>query len=388
MGKMALAGSLGFLSLGDIIQLIGSGGGSGVLHIFSPYIQEPGCIYFSKGNIINAHTPSEKGIDAVYALFGWLEGDYEFQERTVSVKKLITSNRMEIILDGLRLIDDGKTKVLGPPTLEKTWSDPMAPPVIRRHFVDYTYVVDEEFYAAGEQVTQEKRHGNWIWVVLEGNLDILKSTPRGPLTVTRVGPGAFIGSVTSFLFQENTRKATVIATTDVQLGVLDAQRMAQEYATLSPEFRGFILSLDRRLNQATTACVEQYMRIDQTEMAGREKQKLNLKGFKGGKLTRIERGHASIVRETEYGVFNIATIGEGDYIGTVPFLDIGHEPHQASVFASTGLKTQEVDVKALSEEYEDLSLTLKNLIENVAINISLTTNVAGNFLKRNRQTGR
>ena len=166
-----------------------------------------------------------------------LTGTYEFREQPVSVHKVITSNRMEIILDGLRLIDDGKTEILGPSPPEQTGPDPMAPPLIRRHFVDYTYVVDEEFYSTGEKVTQEKRHGNWIWVVLEGTLDIIKNTPKGPLTVTRVGPGAFIGSVTSFLFQENTRKATVVATTDVQLGVLDAQRMAQEFATLRPELR-------------------------------------------------------------------------------------------------------------------------------------------------------
>lgn len=385
MEKVALAGSLGFLSIGDILQLIGSSGGSGVLQIFSPYIHEPGYIYFSKGNIINARTPTAKGLDAVYALFGWLEGDYEFQERPVPVKKVITSNRMEIILDGLRLIDDGKTEILGPPSLEKTESDPMAPPLIRRHFVDYTYVVDEEFYSVGEKVTQEKRHGNWIWVVLEGTLDILKSTPKGPLTVTRVGPGAFIGSVTSFLFQENTRKATVIATTDVQLGILDTQRMAQEFATLSAEFRSFILSLDRRLNQATNACMDQYLRVDNATKAIREKQQIVPQGLKGRKLVKIERGNAAIVRETEYGALHIANLGEGDYIGTVPFLDIGHEPHQASVFASGTLKTAEIDVKTLGEEYEDLSLTFKNLIENVAINISLTTNVAGNFLKRNRQ---
>ena len=385
MGKVALAGSLGFLSLGDILQLIGSSGGSGVLQIFSPYVHEPGYIYFSKGNIINAHTPAAKGLDAVYALFGWLEGDYEFQERSVPAKKVITSNRMEIILDGLRLIDDGKTEILGPPSLEKAWSDPMTPPLIRRHFVDYTYVVDEEFYSAGEKITQEKRHGNWIWVVLEGTLNILKSTPKGPLTVTRVGPGAFIGSVTSFLFKENTRKATVVATTDVQLGVLDAQRMAQEYSTLSAEFRSYILSLDRRLNQVTNAGVDQYLRVDNLKNAIQDKQKIMPQDLKAGKVLKIERGSACIVRDTEHGPLFVANLAAGDYIGTVPFLNIGHEPHQASVFASGTLSTTEVDVKALEEEYEDLSLTLKNLIENVAINISLTTNVAGNFLKGNRQ---
>lgn len=385
MHKVALAGSLGFLTLGDILQLVGSSGGSGVLEIVSPFIQEPGCIYFSKGNIINAHTPDAKGLEAVYALFGWIDGTYEFREQPVLAKRVITANRMEIILDGLRLMDDGKTGIQGPPPPDKTGLDSTSPPMIRRHFVDYTYVVDEEFYSMGETVTQEKRHGNWIWVVLEGTLDIIKSTPGGPLTVTRVGPGAFIGSVTSFLFQENTRKATVAATTDVQLGVLDAQRMAQEFSSLGAELRNFILSLDRRLNQVTNSCVDQYLKIDHASRVLREKQqRLNLSP-KEKKLERIERGNAGIVRETSHGPLYIANLSAGDYIGAVPFLDIGHEPHQASVFASGSLATTEIDLKTLGEEYEELSLTFKNLIESVAINISLTTNVAGNFLKRNRQ---
>lgn len=385
MQKVALAGSLGFLTLGDILQLIGSSGGSGVLEIFSPFIQEPGCIYFSQGNIINAQTPDAEGLEAVYALFGWLDGSYEFREQPVPVKKSITSNRMEIILDGLRLVDDGKTKILGPQPPEKTGADSTSPPILRRHFVDYTYVVDEEFYSLGEKITQEKRHGNWIWVVLEGTLDIVKSTPDGPLTVSRVGPGAFIGSVTSFLFQENTRKATVIATSDVQLGVLDAQRMAQEFSTLTGELRNFILSLDRRLNQATNACVDQYLKIDTAVRADRSKQQRWPLDAAVKKLERIERGNASIVRETPHGPLYIASLFPGDYIGAVPFLDIGHEPHQASVYASSSLTTAEIDLKHLGEEFEELSLTFRNLIESVAINISLTTNVAGNFLKRTRQ---
>ncbi|AOY58950.1 MULTISPECIES: cyclic nucleotide-binding domain-containing protein [Desulfococcus] len=384
MGKVALAGSLGFLSLGDILQLVGSGGGSGLLRIFSPYAHEPGCIYFKKGNIIDAHAPGARGLEAVYALFGWLEGDFEFQERPVSTKRIITTNRMEIILEGLRLFDDGRIKTLGPPPLEKNVPDPAAPPFIRRHFIDYTYVVDEELYAAGELVTQEKHHGNWIWVVLEGTLDIIRSTPRGRLTVSRVGPGAFIGSVTAFLFQENTRKATVTATTDVQLGILDIQRMSKEFAMLSPAFRGYILSLDRRLSQVTGACVNYYNRIDTLPKVIRDKALMPPRTLKEGRLLRIERGHAAMTRKTEHGTLLIANLGEGDYLGTVPFLDIGHEPHQVSVFVSGDVKTTDIDAGSLESEYEDLPLTFKNLIENIAVNIAATTNVAGNLLKQNR----
>ena len=131
--------------------------------------------------------------------------------------------------------------------------------------------------------------------------------------------------------------------------------------------------------------MDQYLRIDNASKAIREKQQRLIQDPKEKRLARIERGNAIIMRETAHGGLYIANLTAGDYIGAVPFLDIGHEPHQASVFASGSLATADIDLKTLGEEYEDLSLTLRNLIENVAINISLTTNVAGNLLKRNRQ---
>jgi hypothetical protein len=42
----ALEGNLNFLSLGDIMQLLGSNGSSGILRIHSPHMPEPGIIYF------------------------------------------------------------------------------------------------------------------------------------------------------------------------------------------------------------------------------------------------------------------------------------------------------------------------------------------------------
>ena len=51
---VALAGSLDFLNLGDLLQLFGSNGSTGVLRIISQYVPEPGVIYISSGNPVNA----------------------------------------------------------------------------------------------------------------------------------------------------------------------------------------------------------------------------------------------------------------------------------------------------------------------------------------------
>lgn len=378
--KVVLSGDLGFLSLGDIIQLIGSSAGSGILRILSKYAPEPGFIYFSKGNVIDAATPDQSGLEAVFALFGWMDGEFEFSEGPVSQKKAITAGRMEIILDGLRKLDDGETPKLGPVSFEKTPSGKReSVPLIKGPLVDYMYVLDEESFTAGLKIVQENKHGSWIWVILEGTVEIVKEAADGPLTVLKLGPGSFIGSVASFLFQDNIRTATAIATTNVQLGVLDSQRLTQEYALRSQEFRNFVLRLDKRRIEVTERTVDIHDKKDLLKEYARGKKPIIKQGKKFDKFFKITHGEACIVKQTDSGTVFLANLREGDFIGPVPFLDINHEPYNASILASKDLGTAPVNILKLQEEYELLSPTLKNLISSIATSISVTTRVACDF---------
>jgi hypothetical protein len=82
----------------------------------SHYVDAPGVIYVVDGNPSNASASSLSGVDALNALFGWTEGEFEFTEEPVTVEKVIKKNRMEIILDSLRMLDDGQIEKLGPTT--------------------------------------------------------------------------------------------------------------------------------------------------------------------------------------------------------------------------------------------------------------------------------
>ncbi len=148
MGISVLSGNLKFINLGEIIQLLGSNSSTGVLRLKSKYSQQPGLIYIVNGNPIDASTGSATGLDAVNALFGWLDGEFEFREENVEKKNVIKKSRMEIMLDGLSLLDDGHIEILGPVTYDKKTKDPSAKgptlPIIRGPLVDYMYVVDEE----------------------------------------------------------------------------------------------------------------------------------------------------------------------------------------------------------------------------------------------------
>jgi len=380
-----LAGSLKFLALGDIMQLLGANSSSGVLRLISRYAAEPGFIYFENGNPVNASCGTAIGLEAVYALFGWTDGEFEFTKENIVSQRVITKSRMGIILEGLKMVDDGQVKRVGPgaPSRKLTAAvDSDAVPIIKGPLVDYMYVADEEDFFDGEYIVEEGKHGSWIWVILEGVVEIVRETPEGPLPIVRLGDGSFIGSLSSFLIQGHIRTATAVAVGNVQLGVLDSQRLAQEFAGLTPEFRGFLVSLDKRLKQLNERAIElRQKQLDSSEFLDNKKPVMK-QGNVEEDLYVIREGSASVVRQEDFGRVPLAQLYAGDYFGHTPFLDMGHEPEFASVMANKELKVRKVDVAQFQKEYNQLSTTFKNFIDNVATCVSVSTKVVCNYYKK------
>ena len=113
-GKSKFSGDLEFMGLEDIFQILGGNNNTGVLRMTSHYAENRGVIYFVDGNPIDASNGSLQGIDAIYSLFGWSEGTYEFHEENVRGERVVKSSRMEIIMDALRMLDEGKIIRVGP----------------------------------------------------------------------------------------------------------------------------------------------------------------------------------------------------------------------------------------------------------------------------------
>jgi len=389
MSNYVLAGNLNFLSLGDILQLLGSNSSTGVLRIMSRYAQQPGYIYMANGNPIDASAGSSVGLDALNSLFGWMDGEFEFSEKEVNRENVVKKSRMEIILDALSMLDDGQIEKLGPVTYEK--KDPDSPdkavsmPVVRGPLVDYMYVVDEEDFYDGTKIAEEGKHGSWIWVILEGVVEIAKETPQGPLTLLRMGEGAFVGSIASFLMGKYVRNASATASGNVQLGVLDSQRLASEFSSMTADFRGFISSLDNRLKKVTDKIVEIHLNKNGLQELIKGKKPVIKQGEKKEKLFTITRGEAYIVRHTDNVYIPLAGLNKGDFFGHVPFLDIGHEPYSASVFGSDDLEMRVLKSANLQKEYNKLSQTFKNIVEHVTTCLSVSTKLASDFQKKNTQ---
>jgi CRP-like cAMP-binding protein len=388
--KNVLTGDLRYLSLGDIIQLLGANGSTGTLRLASRYAREPAFIYFEHGNPINALNGAKMGLDALYSLFGWTDGEFEFANQDIAGPKVIKKSRMGIILEGLKMKDDGQIEILGPTSADNPKAAIMAAnstiPIVKGPLVDYMYVLDEEDFFDGEFIVEEGRHGNWIWVILEGVVEVLKETKKGPLPVIRIGDGGFIGSLSTFSIHGNMRAASAVAVGNVQLGVIDSQRLGQEHARLPLEIRRLIASLDRRLKQVTARTADYFV----SQMAVHPKQRgmklLVEQGSENDSLVSISQGSASILRTAAQGWTHLADLEEGDFLGAVPFLTLDHEPESASVWVTPDFKADPVDATMFAKEYHGLSTTLRNIIDHVAHCISVSSTVACYYSKIQSET--
>ena len=383
--KASLAGNLSFISLADIFQILGGNSNTGVMRITSQHAPEPGLIYFVNGDPINATSGSLKGLDAVYALFGWIEGQFEFYEEKVQIGHVIKKNRMEILLDAMRMLDDGLIKKVGPLPFDEVASVESSetrsekkgtPQVIKGPLVDYSYVLDEEEYHAGERIVRGGSHGKWIWVILKGSVNVSKETPNGPLTIAHLGEGCFLGSFTALTSMKYARSAAATALGDVQLGLLDTELLYREFTSLSPDFRGILLSLDGRLRKITDRAVELFMKEDKIKGFTKNKKVIIEKGSSKQEAFAIIKGEAYVVGQTRKVYLPLLTLEKNEIFGYMPFTDMGHEPRSALVLASKDLEVHKLDTESLQKEYEHLSGTFRNMIYHACTCIFRTTKLA------------
>ena len=258
--------------------------------------------------------------------------------------------------------------------------------MIKGPLVDYLYIADEETYHDGELIVEEGKHGSWMWVILEGVVDIVKEVESGTIPIIRIGDGSFIGSMASFLLQGHIRTATAVAVGNVQLGVLDSQRLAQEYAGMSLEFRTFLTSLDKRLKQLTERIVEYHNGNVQTADILKDKKVLIRQSkTEEEQLYVVKQGRASVVRNTEKGPVVLCHLYKGDFFGDMPFLHLGQEPEGASIYGSENIKIAKIEAISLQKEYNRLSTTFKNIVDNMATCMSVTADIVCSSLTSKKE---
>jgi CRP-like cAMP-binding protein len=387
--NIVLSGNLSFLNLAELLQLLGSNGSNGILRINSKSAQEPGIVYFLNGNPVHSLNGPLRGLEAIFSLFGWMEGAFSFNEEPYDGETTINKSRMEIILDGLRKLDDGEIEKVAPISIEKesapkkNTAKKSSLPLIKGPLVDYLHVVDEEEFFDGEEIIVEGNHGNWIWVILEGTVELSRSTPKGPLKFLQISDGAFIGSISSLLSDESVRNVTAQAVGNVQLGMLDSQGMGSEFSRMTPEFRNVVRSLDNRFSEIMNRAVACFIGENDPAKLLKNKRPVITEGKNDDKSFIITGGRASIARKTKNGIIPLITgLSKGEFIGHISFLDMGLEPTSAIVLGDKRLKVSTIDQQSLQDEYDQLSLTFQNILENISTNILATAMVISELEKK------
>ena len=380
--NIVFSGSLMFLSLADVFQLLGGNNCTGKLTLRSKFSTDMGIIYFAGGNPIKAYWGKLKGLEAIYGMFGWTDGKYDFsEEEYTQTEHNVHKNMMEIVLDAARLLDDGKIAKVGPDHLyrldvDETDSEGMAieylqplkgPPV------DYLYVTGDYVYPDGTTIVKEGEYGKWLWAVSEGTVKIIRETSKGTVTLARLGEGCFIGTIRSLIYGgDYGRSATAIAEGNVHLSILDTEILHREYFVQAENFRKILLSLDNRLRPINDNAVQAYIGDYSKKLS--DDKILDERFQNNTDLFIIRDGTADIISKGPKGEdVHLLSLGVDDVFGRIPFMAFGHEPLAACVMTSTPFEADILDSRALQREYDNLSHTFRNFVFGTATNISMTT---------------
>ncbi|MGI9168164.1 MAG: DUF4388 domain-containing protein [Pyrinomonadaceae bacterium] len=134
---MALTGHLSDLSLSELIEFFCNQRKAGQLKVLYP--QGAGYFYLQTGSVIDARIGCLRGIDAVYHALTLPNADFEFSGSTETVERTINQPWTQVVLEGLRRLDEGLTPTEAFPAGYVAGPEDQAPdevkktPVARRH---------------------------------------------------------------------------------------------------------------------------------------------------------------------------------------------------------------------------------------------------------------
>ncbi len=136
------SGSIASMSLGSVTQFLNSDKETGTLVIRDKDNAELGTLIFIKGEIVDARSPKNRGLDALYEVLRHKEGFFSFlREEPTNVEKTITQGTISLLLEAHRIMDEEVSPTSPSPPLP-----PAAAPKPR--------------LAAPKPVTKLKLHGN------------------------------------------------------------------------------------------------------------------------------------------------------------------------------------------------------------------------------------
>ena len=142
VGLAAVKGKLRDMSLVNLIQFLELEKKTGILSIVSE--TRSGHLYLQEGKIVNAVQGTLRGVEAVYRLLKWTDGDFELESLGTtppSGPAQITMSNQTIIMEGLRRLDETARLVKNLPPLSTRLK---ASPRLRQILADKKLATDLE----------------------------------------------------------------------------------------------------------------------------------------------------------------------------------------------------------------------------------------------------
>jgi len=102
--KRVLSGDLAEMGLIDIIQVLDASRKSGILKVKSA--DKEGAICFTDGRMLDATVADLRGEEAVYSLLECEEGSFWFEPGDEQFNEVIKESTMNILMEGVRLLDE------------------------------------------------------------------------------------------------------------------------------------------------------------------------------------------------------------------------------------------------------------------------------------------
>jgi NADH dehydrogenase len=119
--------------------------------------------------------------------------------------------------------------------------DLVLPPDITQLKTDRALGVRREYFEPGQVVFREGDRGDWLYIVTEGEVEVLKDVPgRGETSLRRLGVGECFGEIA--LVSDTARSATVRAVSATNVLAVDREAFQAMFATM-PLLRGFVEQL-------------------------------------------------------------------------------------------------------------------------------------------------
>jgi CRP-like cAMP-binding protein len=116
------------------------------------------------------------------------------------------------------------------------------------------HVVERESYKDGEIIFEDGTSGDWIYVILRGEVEIYKTVRGKKVVLSRLSEGDVFGEI-SFI-DKKPRSAGARAVGDVTLGLFDLKYLTEEYNKLPNAMRVIFRSLAKRLRKMTNVAVQ------------------------------------------------------------------------------------------------------------------------------------